>query len=341
VADPPQKARWQELVSYWAEIIHKLALPIGTVLATIVGTWLTMRISEENNLRDTINQREQAESSLRSSMFKELVAPILTPTGASDAGAAADASLPERLALLAQLLALNFHEHFELGPLLLYVDNLPNQSAENRRRLRSVARRVISRQLAVLGEPSTEDKLANCKASSEDTEIWLRSDASEPDEGVLACTNPVTDGRSVTLECGAPAATPQPTPNVFSIRSPDCRDRFIVALSELNWTQQTVRVFLSAEARAEARQAAAIPDSSSSPCRRTRCRTRITRSYARRNRVGLYIRQVEADREPCTPPICDPTTRLMRISLVWFPDDFIPPRERPTDFRKVRKALKL
>ena len=42
MADPPQKARWQELVSYWAEIIHKLALPIGTVLATIVGTWLTM-----------------------------------------------------------------------------------------------------------------------------------------------------------------------------------------------------------------------------------------------------------------------------------------------------------
>ena len=342
MADPPQKARWQELVSYWAEIIHKLALPIGTVLATIVGTWLTMRISEENNLRDTINQREQAESSLRSSMFKELVAPLLTPTGAPDAGAAADATRPERLALLAQLLALNFHEHFELGPLLLYVDNLPNQSAENRRRLRSVARRVISRQLAVLGEPSTEDKLANCKASSEDTEIWLRSDASEPDEGVLACTNPVTDGRSVTLECGAPAATPQPTPNVFSIRSPDCRDRFIVALSDLNWTQQTVRVFLSAEARApKPGEPAAIPEFVEFTLSAYSLPYSDNTLLRSGNRVGLYIRQVEPSREPCTPPICDPTTRLMRISLVWFPDDFIPPRERPTDFRKVRKALKL
>jgi hypothetical protein len=338
VADSPQKARWQELVSYWAEIIHKLAIPIGTILATIVGTWLTMRISEENNLRDTINQREQAESNLRSSMFKELVAPLLVPGG----GAASDAARPEQLALLAQLLALNFHEHFELGPLLLYVDNLPNQSIENRRRLRSVARRVISRQLAVLGEPSTEDKLENCKASSEDLEIWLRSDASEPADEPLACTDPSLDGMSVSLECHTPKATQQPTPNVFSIQSPDCKDRFIVALSDLRWTQQTVRVFLSAEAhQPKPGEPASIPEFvefTLSAYSMPYSDNTLLRSG---NRVGLYIRQVEPSREPCTPPICDPTTRLMRISLVWFPDDFIPPRERPTDFRKVRKALKL
>jgi hypothetical protein len=33
--------------------------------------------------------------------------------------------------------------------------------------------------------------------------------------------------------------------------------------------------------------------------------------------------------------------RLMRLSLVWFPRDFIPPRERPTDFEEIRNALKL
>jgi hypothetical protein len=31
----------------------------------------------------------------------------------------------------------------------------------------------------------------------------------------------------------------------------------------------------------------------------------------------------------------------MRLSFVWFPDDFFPPRERPTDFAEVRRALKL
>src|SRR5262249_79590 len=149
---------------------------------------------------------------LRSSMFKELVAPLLT-SGDSAANAQADATRPERLALLAQLLALNFHEHFELGPLLLYVDNLPNQTAENQSRLRSVARRVISRQLAVLGEPSTEDRLANCKATSEDLEIWLRSDATEPVNEPLACTEPTFDSpTSVSLECARAKPNPAPTP---------------------------------------------------------------------------------------------------------------------------------
>ena len=186
--DPPQKARWQELVSYWAEIIHKLALPIGTVLATIVGTWLTMRISEENNLRDTINQREQAESSLRSSMFKELVAPLLTPTGASDAGAAADATLRSDSRYLRSCWRSTFTSISSSARSCCMSTICRTRAPRIGDACRSVARRVVSRQLAVLGEPSTEDKLANCKASSEDTEIWLRSDASEPDEGVLACT---------------------------------------------------------------------------------------------------------------------------------------------------------
>jgi hypothetical protein len=244
--------------------------------------------------------------------------------------------------LLAQLLALNFHEHFELGPLLLYVDNLPNQTAENQSRLRSVARRVISRQLAVLGEPSTEDKPADCKATGEDLEIWLRSDATEPADKPLACTNAVVDGTSVSLECHTPSPNAQPTQNVFSIQSPDCKDSFIVALSELNFRQQTVRVFLSATPKAPKPDAPpAIPEFVEFTLSAYSLPYSDNTLLRSGNRVGLYIRQIEPSREPCTPPICDPSTRLMRISLVWFPDDFIPPRERPTDFRKVRKALKL
>jgi hypothetical protein len=64
------------------------------------------------------------------------------------AGEQGDLPRDQRLALLAELLTLNFHEHFELGPLLQYVDSLPGQTDEARARLRSTARRVISRQLA-------------------------------------------------------------------------------------------------------------------------------------------------------------------------------------------------
>ena len=147
---------------FWAEILHKLAIP----LLTVFGTMLTLVINERNNTRATLNQREQAESELRSNMFSELVNPLIEQSKfgepqavvapASTAGAAAGAAAvdpvlaarADRLTLLGELLALNFHEHFELGPLLRYVDTLPGQTEDARSRLRATAGRVISRQLA-------------------------------------------------------------------------------------------------------------------------------------------------------------------------------------------------
>ena len=68
-----QDAHWKELVVFWVENLAKLALPIVTAIVALAGTYLTTSINEQNNLRDTINQREQAESALRTSMFRELV----------------------------------------------------------------------------------------------------------------------------------------------------------------------------------------------------------------------------------------------------------------------------
>ena len=143
-----------------------------TAIVALAGTYLTTRINEENNLRDTINQREQAESALRTSMFRELVSPVVGNTGAM-------VDEPQRLALLAELLALNFHEHFELGPLLTYVDELPGQATQDRNRLRSIGRRVVSRQLAVLGPAEDAAPGAQCSTERTDVDIWLTSDASE------------------------------------------------------------------------------------------------------------------------------------------------------------------
>ncbi|HEY3516670.1 MAG TPA: hypothetical protein VGL98_06440, partial [Gammaproteobacteria bacterium] len=55
-----QDTHWKELVVFWVENLSKLALPIVTAIVALAGTYLTTRINEENNLRDTINQREQA-----------------------------------------------------------------------------------------------------------------------------------------------------------------------------------------------------------------------------------------------------------------------------------------
>jgi hypothetical protein len=327
---------WKELVVFWVENLSKLALPIMTAIVALAGTYLTTRINEENNLRDTINQREQAESALRTSMFRELVSPVVGDTGAM-------VDEPQRLALLAELLALNFHEHFELGPLLTYVDELPGQATRDRNRLRSIGRRVVSRQLAVLG-PADDAAGAQCSAERTDVDVWLTSDASEPIDARQACQLLQGDGSTAYFMCTS--ADVDATENVpFTVSSPDCQDRLTIFLGDLSWAGNTVRVLATstpASGQSSTTPAArSIPEFvefTVSPYALPFSDNTLLRSG---NRFGVYIRQIEPSREPCAPPACDPSTRLMRLSLIWFPRDFIPPRERPTDFGHIRRSLKL
>jgi len=327
---------WQELVVFWVENLSKLALPIVTAIVALAGTYLTTRINEENNLRDTINQREQAESALRTSMFRELVNPVVGNTGAM-------VEEPQRLALLAELLALNFHEHFELGPLLIYVDELPGQATRERNRLRSIGRRVISRQLAVLG-PVDDARPAQCSAERTDVDIYLTSDASEPLDARQTCQLLQGDGTTAYFACSSTDAVTQE--NVpFTVVSHDCQDSLTILLADLNWASSTVRVLatsnptpLQSIATLPSRSIPEFVEFTVSPYALPFSDNTLLRSG---NRFGVYIRQIEPSREPCEPPVCDPSTRLMRISLIWFPRDFIPPRERPTDFEHIRRSLKL
>ena len=339
MAEKPEQDRH----AFWLDAAGKFALPLMTAIVALAGTYLTTTINEQNNLRDTINQREQAESALRTSMFRELVSPVV-----SDSGMLGDANRPGRLALLAELLALNFHEHFDLGPLMLYVDELPDQTTFNRSRLRSISRRVISRQLAVLGPTAATRKAEQCAAERTDVDIWLTSDAAEPADEPQTCEIlPQGDGKSAYFVCSGmsteqESAVFQP----FTISSLDCQDRLTILLADLNWASNTVRVLATSTPSASAVIAAgAAPDAipefvefTLSPYAMPFSDNTLLRSG---NRFGIYLRQIEPSREPCTPPACDPTTRLMRLSLVWFPRDFIPPRERPTDFEDIRRSLKL
>ncbi|HSC14351.1 MAG TPA: hypothetical protein VLI71_04500 [Gammaproteobacteria bacterium] len=332
-----QDAHWKELVVFWIENLSKLALPIMTAIVALAGTYLTTRINEENNLRDTINQREQAESALRTSMFRELVSPVVGDTGTM-------VEEPQRLALLAELLALNFHEHFELGPLLTYVDELPGQATRDRNRLRSIGRRVISRQLAVLGPADEPRASAQCSAERSDVDIYLTSDASEAIDARQSCQLLQGDATTAYFACSsAEVETVESVP--FSVSSHDCQDQLTILLGDLNWASNTVRVLatsapapLVSGAPPPARAIPEFVEFTVSPYALPFSDNTLLRSG---NRFGVYIRQIEPSREPCEPPACDPSTRLMRLSLIWFPRDFIPPRERPTDFEHIRRSLKL
>ena len=355
--DPLPVKGWRARVRFWAEILHKLAIP----LLTVFGTMLTLVINERNNTRATLNQREQAESELRSNMFSELVNPLIeqsrlgespsaaapaAPAGAAAGTTAVDPALAaraDRLTLLGELLALNFHEHFELGPLLRYVERMEGQSADNRHTLRSVARRVSGRQIAMLGRPETR----LCATAGEGTlnfeRLDLVTEAGQPASG-LSCFLYRVEGDATDkprLECSSrqgpdPARKWQP----LKVVSPDCRDELIITLRNLDWDRQTLEVYLlvaSKEQRAGtgAAQTETL-DFSLSPYSLPFSDNTLLSSG---NRFGLYVRSVSPDSNDCAEPGCVSSPRTMSLHFLWFPEDFYPPRERPTDFTRVRKAL--
>jgi len=126
----------------------------GTV-AIVAGTWIVHSYESKLSAVTLLSQREQSESQLRSSMFSNLITPITGPQKAGEI-------TPHRERLLVELLALNFHEHFQFKPLMLHVDKRLcgicrkkderdiKQAEYNRKSLRSIARRITQTQIKTL-----------------------------------------------------------------------------------------------------------------------------------------------------------------------------------------------
>jgi hypothetical protein len=139
----------------WLDTIAKFLAALGVVGAATAGTIIGNEYQSKINTATLLSQREQAESNLRATMFSNLIGPIAGPQKDKEVP-------PERETLLVELLALNFHDHFELKPLLEFVDEktiskmAPKLGREARDSLRSIARRIIDRQVASLLKESSE-----------------------------------------------------------------------------------------------------------------------------------------------------------------------------------------
>ena len=174
-------------VQFWLDVAMKLTVPLSAVVAALLANHF-----EQNRARlELINQREQAESSLRATMFGQLISPVAGKEGNQDID-------PIRYAVLAQLLTLNFHEHFELKPLLQDADDRlsayrgsisPDSIRQARAGLHQAAHRVIQRQIAQLWE----DKVGDCKpAATMETTFQFVSDSEQsvvlPGSAATACS---------------------------------------------------------------------------------------------------------------------------------------------------------
>ncbi|HUQ11119.1 MAG TPA: hypothetical protein VM146_12455, partial [Steroidobacteraceae bacterium] len=114
----------------------------------------------------------------------------------------------------------------------------------------------------------------------------------------------------------------------FSISSPDCRDTLSILFDKPDFSAERVHVLIT-------------PASSAAPIADYRFDFDLT-SFAfpftdnavlpNGNRFAFFIKDVsELDDTG--------TSKIMRVGLRWFPQNYYPPTERPTDYKEFRKAL--
>jgi hypothetical protein len=298
-------------VQFWLDVAMKLTVPLGA----IVAAWLANHFEQNRANLQLINQREQAESSLRATMFGQLITPIAGP---GDSGAETD---PVRYAVLAQLLTLNFHEHFELRPLLQDADDRLSSHKgsiastavlQARSNLRQAAHRVIQRQIAQLWD----DRVEPCTpAASMETTFQFISD-------------PELEGSFGQTDNATTLLVPAEELKSFTISSPDCRDKLSILFDKPDFSGERVHVLITP----------AAPTAADSDYRFDFDLTSFAFPFTdnallpNENRFAFFIKDVSQLDETGT-------SKIMRVGLRWFPRNYYPPTERPTDYKEFRRAL--
>jgi hypothetical protein len=322
----PARRRRRDRLQLATGIATKLAIGFALAAAPIVASRIEQRISGTTLLA----QREQSESALRAKMLGDLIVPI---TGGSDSSGLN----PARERLLVELLALNFHEHFEFKPLLLHVDarlassECPGlttaQAIEGRYALRSIARRVANRQIATL-----ESEIPPTRGVS------LASLLSLPWLPPLPRMEPPAAGAHFVSFQGA--MSPEDSLSRVSrgelfgkfgqpvrIPSPDGADLMTLILHRPDWQEDTVRVDLTVEARrhhAPVRQASFVLTWFDFPMTdNTRLRSG--------NRFAIVLNEVRCDPSPETSEII--------LQVIWFPKGYVTPAERPVNYKRLQELV--
>ncbi|MBZ5599470.1 MAG: hypothetical protein LAN83_14250 [Acidobacteriia bacterium] len=143
--EPKQRDRWDKL--------QVLLDPVGkimtAVLVVLLGYYGNKALQQDQQRRayvELLSRREEADGNLRKDMFGKVIDTFVTPH---------QADLDSRILDL-ELLAYNFHESIDLGPLLkqVYVQAWTDQKAttKQRKRLQNLAQEIVNRELVALTE---------------------------------------------------------------------------------------------------------------------------------------------------------------------------------------------
>ena len=301
---PKPKSRWLEVLDALAKLIGASALVAGAYIAN----------SYQGRMSGTtlLSQRELAESQLRASMFTSLIQPV--------AGFEKDGAIRrDREALLVELLALNFHEHFEVKPLMESIDARlaspqkdglsDDQVRQTRQSLRSIARRVTAQELAsVIREQTASSSSTN---GCTNYILTVQKDAVPP-----------AGQGSEQIPCQWTGAFEDPA----TINSPDRRWKLTLVAANPDWKNETLEVSVGAEMSPE--------------------------NGDRKYQSLHYAFKLSWFNFPLTDNTLLPDGNRFAVTLqntdgsesavlgvVWFPKDYVTPRERPLNNQQYLELI--
>jgi hypothetical protein len=357
-------ARAQEVL----DVVVKLMAPV----AVIGGAWLGHQYQQTMQASQLLTQREQSDTQIRAEMFKAITEKLVGTNGK-------EAPQPAERAVFAELLALNFHEHIELRPLMVKVDKdlleqtqqpgrTPEQmqaTVDQRYELRSAAKRVRDRQIAMLVEEGHPDRQLTL---GEQVGAWVTKlvpgaraaqagDSSQRGRlrhvGIRFFTGPMLGKDSAApTECDVP---PEAGGNVHANEpyidaSPDGLDSIAIIATRAKWDTEefTLRVkTMGSPSAALKPDRAPVADDAASPRVAPYGAEGITFEVndfdfpltdntllASGARYSIFVDKV-------CPAAKPGDAAAIKLGLLWFPSDYYPARERPTNRRQLAEYLGL
>lgn len=292
------------------DALAKLAIPVVLGYFTYQAGSLANSVQREISGATLLSDREKAESQLRASMFSSLIEPII--------GSQKGESIPlDREQLLVELLALNFHEHFEMKPLFQRVDarlaSMRDKNAQEKRGvLRSIARRIIDRQTAMFQKG--EDGNWSDRQGAQVYSFTIVEEPKEQDKAQQKYFEMLKKGGSKVYQVGE---------LIDNLGTPDQNHRFTMVVSQADWAKQ--------EFMAEIYESPSKPgEPNADQARTTRYPIRLTwfdfpltdnTLFPDGNRFSVVLYSV-AEGDPL---------RNATLKFIIFPKNYFTPRERPFD----------
>jgi hypothetical protein len=313
------------------------------VLAKLVGAFAVLGVAIfANSLQSRLtgisiqSQREQADTQLRANMFNSLIGPIVGPQKDGTPVSAA------REELLAELLALNFHESFELKPLMEDASRRlveearasPSRAAGSpdvRESLWSISRRTSERQKAAIAREWEASRAGSGRDASRNGFLsgLFRNRAQGVRKGCEFYIVTVDARSERHLEAVQPNAACQVAAafrDAVDLTSPDGHYVLRLWAAGADWQNQTVRVNVL-PFRAE--QESPAPTDTTYPFTLTWFELPFTDNtlLPDGNRFAIYLR------------LHEPAFQKVTMAVMWFPVGYFTPRERPLNYREVQELL--